>query len=296
MNKLLKFYGVLTTFGMFLIVLMGSIVTKTGSADGCGNSWPLCYGEWLPSEPATSTIIEYSHRVVSAILGLMVIILAVWTWKKIGYIKETKALGILSVFLITFQGLLGAAAVIWGQSSFVLALHFGISLLSLASVFLLTMLVFEADNGSWHIHIAKPWHRTFIALFAYMYFVIYTGALVRHTKASLACTTWPLCQPGEWLPRWDSLAVFHFGHRIAAGLLVVWLFITFIKIAKAYQSNTFLYRSVLLALLLVLLQATTGALVVLTRLNLFITLAHGFFITCLFTILSYLLFQVIRSS
>src|SRR5690606_20775161 len=116
-NKLLKIYSVATTIGMFLILLMGAIVTTTDSGDGCGNSWPLCYGKLLPPQPELETIIEYSHRIVSGFLGIMVIILAIWAWKKLNHIRETKLLAFLSVFLIVFQGLLGAAAVIWGQSS-----------------------------------------------------------------------------------------------------------------------------------------------------------------------------------
>ena len=41
---------------------------------------------------------------------------------------------------------MGAAAVVWGQMPAVLAIHFGISLISFASVILLTCLIFEIDQ------------------------------------------------------------------------------------------------------------------------------------------------------
>ncbi|WP_181833053.1 COX15/CtaA family protein [Bacillus taeanensis] len=296
MNKLLKIYAVLTTLGMFLIVLMGAIVTKTDSGEGCGNSWPLCYGEILPSQPKLETMIEYSHRVVSALLGLMVIILAIWTWRKLKSVRETKLLAFLSVFLIVFQGLLGAAAVIWGQSSFVLALHFGISLLSLASVFLLTLLIFEKERygRAFTPAIPKQWRKQIYALSVYIYIVVYTGALVRHTKSSLACSAWPICNNNEWIPSLTSHAGIQFIHRIAAGLIFIWLLWLFIKSLRA-NLHRVIALSFKWSLAFVAFQVISGAAAVLSRLNLFIALAHGFFIACLFCILSYLLMLAVRS-
>ncbi|MGA9287080.1 MAG: COX15/CtaA family protein, partial [Anaerobacillus sp.] len=172
---------------MLLVLLMGAVVTKTGSGDGCGNSWPLCYGKVLPEAPALETIIELSHRAVSATLGLLVIILAVWSWRKIGHLRETKFLAIASVFLIVFQGLLGAAAVVWGQSDIILASHFGFSLASFASVVLLTILAFEASGTKKTPHVPKRIRFHLYAVTIYSYIVVYTGALVRHTGASMAC-------------------------------------------------------------------------------------------------------------
>lgn len=49
MLKKLKILSVITTIGMLPLLLGGALVTKTGSADGCGDSWPLCEGEFLPA-------------------------------------------------------------------------------------------------------------------------------------------------------------------------------------------------------------------------------------------------------
>ena len=43
------------------------------------------------------TIIELSHRAVSAISLIVVLWLVITTWKNIGYIKEIKPLSIVSV-------------------------------------------------------------------------------------------------------------------------------------------------------------------------------------------------------
>lgn len=291
MNRPLKIYSILTTLGMFLILLMGAIVTTTESGDGCGNSWPLCYGQILPSQLEVETIIEYSHRVVSGILGIMVIILSVWTWKTIGYLRETKLFSFLSIFLIVFQGLLGAAAVVWGQSSAVLALHFGISLLSLAAVFILTVLVFEHDRfGKEHVvPINKSFRIHLYSFSVFLYVVIYSGAFVRHTKSSLACSAWPICNKNEWFPALNTLTGFHFIHRLLALGIFIWLLYLLIKALRTYNHVKLIKYSFITAFGLVILQVISGAAVVLSKLNLFIALAHGFFISCLFVVISYLL-------
>ncbi|MBH9787784.1 heme A synthase, partial [Clostridioides difficile] len=87
-------------------------------------------------------------------------------------------------FLIA-QALIGAAQVLWGQGDFILALHFGISLISFAAVLLLSMIVFEVDRkfDADNVFIGKKlrWHT--IAVTIYSYLVVYTGALVRHTDS-----------------------------------------------------------------------------------------------------------------
>ena len=91
--------------------------------------WPLCHGALIPEFFPIDTIIELSHRAVSALSLLMVLWLVITAWKHIGYIKEIKPLSIISVGFLLLQALIGAAAVIWQQNDYVLALHFGISLI-----------------------------------------------------------------------------------------------------------------------------------------------------------------------
>src|SRR5690625_2869025 len=115
----IKWLSVVSTIGMLFILLGGALVTKTGSGMGCGSSWPLCNGQLFPSEITPELIIEYSHRLVSTVVGVTVLLLAVLSWMVIGHIREVKFLAFLSLFFLILQGLIGAAAVMWGQSDFV---------------------------------------------------------------------------------------------------------------------------------------------------------------------------------
>jgi cytochrome c oxidase assembly protein subunit 15 len=297
LRRSLKWLAVATTIGMIFVLIGGALVTKTGSGMGCGRSWPLCHGKFLPTHITPELLIELAHRLVSGAVGIMVLVLSVWTWKAIGQIRETKFLSFLSFFFLLLQGLIGAAAVKWGQSGFVLAMHFGISLISFAAVFLLTLLIFEIDKkfNADKLIIDKRMGFHIVSLSIYSLVVIYTGALVRHTKSSLVCRDWPLClNDAPALPT-NMYEWVQMGHRAAAGFIFLWIaYITYIAV-KHYKDQKVLYWGWIISFILVCLQVTAGALIIFSRLNLYIALLHAFFITCLFGVLSYFLLLYSRS-
>lgn len=282
---------------MLFVLLGGALVTKTESGMGCGKSWPLCNGEFVPTDITPELVIELAHRLVSGSVGIMVLILSIWTWKVIGHIRETKFLAALSFFFLVLQALIGAAAVVWGQSDFVLALHFGISLISFSAVLLLTLLIFEVDKKfeAEKLVIDKRMKFHITGLTVYSYIVIYTGALVRHTNASLVCKDWPMCTNGASIFPANIYEWVQMGHRAAAGFIFLWIaYVTFIAV-KHYRHQRVLYWGWIISMILVSLQVIAGALIVFTRLNLYIALAHAFFISALFGLFSYLLLLVSRS-
>ncbi len=297
LHKGLKWLAVLTTLGMLFVLLGGALVTKTGSGMGCGRSWPLCEGQLIPSNITIELVIELAHRLVSGSVGIAVLALSIWSWKAIGYKRETKLLSILSFFFLLLQALIGAAAVLWGQSDFILALHFGISLISFAAILLLTLLIFEVDQkfDANDLVINKRMRLHMLGVTLYSYLVVYTGALVRHSHSSLVCKDWPLCvnsSPGLPANKYEWIQM---GHRTAAALIFVWIaFITY-KAIKEHKHQKIIYYGWITAFTLVCLQVLSGAMIIFTRLNIAITLLHSLLISCLFGLLCYLNLLASRS-
>lgn len=56
-----------------LVILWGAWVRISHSGDGCGDHWPLCGGEYLPDLTQKKTWIEYSHRIMSGVYGILVL-------------------------------------------------------------------------------------------------------------------------------------------------------------------------------------------------------------------------------
>lgn len=296
-NRNLKWLAVASTVGMLLILLGGALVTKTDSGMGCGRHWPGCNGQLIPDVITAEVLIEFSHRLVTGAVGILIVALAVWAWKALGHVRETKFLAAISVFFLVAQALIGAAQVKWGQGDFILALHFGISLISFASVLLLTLLVFEIDRkfDTDKIRIGKTLKFHTIGVTLYSYIVIYTGALVRHTESSLVCNDWPLCNNDQFALPSNLYEWVQMGHRAAAGLIFIWILIIAIHVIRNYKDQRAIYWSWIIALILVSCQVITGMLVVLTKLNLYLALMHSLFISLLFGLLCYMILLLSRS-
>src|SRR4030081_166433 len=130
----LRWLAAATTCGMFLVLVMGAAVTNTGSAEGCGRSWPLCNGQFVP-EFTVATAIEYSHRAVTGVEGVLVVALTVAMLARWRADREVVVLAALMLGTLLLQAGLGAGAVLMPQSPFMLATHFGVSLIAFASTF-----------------------------------------------------------------------------------------------------------------------------------------------------------------
>ncbi|MBG0916622.1 heme A synthase [Exiguobacterium sp. SRB7LM] len=288
MHKKLAFFSGFVTLGMMLVLIMGGTVTKTDSGDGCGTDWPLCHGKLIPTNPSVETMIEYSHRVVSGIEGLLIIALAIWTFIAVKHRVDVKIFAFLAFIFMLIQSIIGAGAVIWQQSDAILALHFGISLVSFASLLILTILLFEGERE--HQVVSRRLRSHLYGLSIYTMIVVYTGAYVRHLGATYACVGWPICEQNVWT--FESYV--QMGHRIMAGILV--LYTLYVLYLARKEMNRLIERGMLASLFFILLQVGTGAWIVLGGHATYVPLLHAFLITCYFGILSYLSYHAYRST
>ncbi|PKR78499.1 heme A synthase [Halalkalibacillus sediminis] len=287
-----KVIATLSLISMLFVLIGGALVTKTESGLGCGRSWPLCNGELIPSTITAELVIEFSHRVMSGFAIILILILSYIAWKYYRHIEETKFLIFMSLLFIVIQSLLGAAAVLVEQTSVIKALHFGISLVSFAAVFLLTLIIFNVDEKfhTKQASIPVKIKNQFYSLLVYTLVVVYTGALVRHKQASLVCRDWPFCFNDQALAigSYSLQQWIQMGHRLLAGLLLVWVVLLLIHILKNYRSNRFLVVSWSIAASLIVLQVLLGALVIITLMNVVFALMHALIISLFFALLCYL--------
>lgn len=105
-----------------LVILWGVFLRASKSGDGCGQHWLTCHGEVIPSAPELKTMIEFSHRVTSAIDGLIVIGLMVWAisrWRaaKTEQNRFVRNMAIWSFIFVIIEGLLGAGLVLTGNTA-----------------------------------------------------------------------------------------------------------------------------------------------------------------------------------
>ncbi|MDP3768869.1 MAG: COX15/CtaA family protein, partial [Dehalococcoidia bacterium] len=118
----------------YALVVLGGVVRATDSGDACPD-WPRCHGELLPPLEA-DVLIEFSHRLVASIVGLLVLALAVaaWRWRRDVPVIVWGAT--VAVGLVVAQIILGGMTVLNDLSSSLVTAH-----LALATTLLATLLV-----------------------------------------------------------------------------------------------------------------------------------------------------------
>ena len=249
-------WGVLAFF--IATILWGAVVRATGSGAGCGDHWPLCNGTVMQHSPTLHTMIEFSHRVsAGAIDSILVLALAVWTWRRTvaGHLARW-AIG-TTILLTVTEGALGAVLVKMGLTADsrsplrapVEALHFSNTLLLLAALTLVAHFLgrragFLRDT----VRIAMPF--VGIASLVVVLIVGVTGSL-----AALGDTLFPpsslsaafaqdFSSTSEWLVRW------RWTHPTVAFLACVFLIWLLVRAAqrRSHWDNRTLSATVLILL------------------------------------------------
>ncbi|TVY08519.1 COX15/CtaA family protein [Paenibacillus cremeus] len=298
-HRWLKRFSFASMIGMFLILLMGALVTKTESGRGCGEDWPLCNGKFIPAYTIES-LIEYSHRFVVGVVSMILLatMILVFLFSKR---KDAKWYVSGAMFFTLLQALLGALAVVMPQSSAILALHFGFSLLSFAFTLLLALVYTRFGEAMQHgdgTNISKGVRMAVWGILLYSYVVVYLGAFVRHTQSTGGCIGWPLCN-GEVIPEMTGATSIVFTHRLAAALLGLVLLMLFMVVRTQARPGSSLYEAAKWSLILVVLQILSGGFVTLALghdIYLLASLLHTLLISCLFGMLSFLSITTLRTS
>lgn len=138
-----------------LVILWGAFVRATGSGAGCGSHWPLCNGEVIPRAPILETIIEFSHRLTSGVLMLMVLGMTFFAFRLYpkGHIVRVGA--VLSIVFVIIEALFGAALVLFelvaDNSSMARAVAMSIHLINT-----LLLVAFVTLTGMWARGVTRP--------------------------------------------------------------------------------------------------------------------------------------------
>src|SRR5882757_2868031 len=141
MRSLTRFASLTLAYNI-AVILWGAHVRATGSGAGCGNRWPLCNGTVLPRTPQAQTIIEFTHRLTSALAVVLVFSLLVWCWRKTSKGDWVRYSSLLAILFLFNEALLGALLVLFEHvaqdrshgRALLLCAHFGNTLLLLGAL------------------------------------------------------------------------------------------------------------------------------------------------------------------
>ena len=132
-------FAVGTLAATFLLLILGGLVSGTGSSLACPD-WPTCYGSFAP-EMTGGVEYEHTHRVVATMVGVLTLALATLLWRRREEDRVLFRLGLAAAFLVVFQGVLGGITVLFGLPTALSAMHLATAMGFFA---LLTVIVFRA--------------------------------------------------------------------------------------------------------------------------------------------------------
>jgi heme o synthase len=261
-----------TVATVFLLVTIGVVVRATDSGEACPN-WPGCFpGQFLPGLNADGHVwIEWIHRTVAALIGLLVLGMAVVAvldhrerrsiiWPSIG-----------AVVLVGFQAWLGQETVRLGNSGPSVTAHLA------AAMALVGLLVYLLVRGWYPSRISGrggSQRFTLLATFAAAatFALLLFGSNVTAQSAALVFPDWPLMngsiQPiGANTPQY--LAVLygaHELHRYVAAVVFLILIAVAVAAWRSRRSRPSIARLAIAIVVLYIVQIVVGALQIATAL------------------------------
>lgn len=141
-------FSAMTMGATLLLLIAGGLVTSTGSGLAVPD-WPLSYGTLFP--PMVGGIrFEHTHRLIAALVALMIVALTVWLWR-VESRRWVRWIGASALLAVIIQAVLGGLTVLWGLPLPVSVAHAclgQIVLCLLACVMLATSPKWEALSAS----------------------------------------------------------------------------------------------------------------------------------------------------
>ncbi len=244
-----------TVVATFLLVILGGLVRVSDSGLGCGpggsgfHGWPLCQGDVVPGADL-NTVVEYSHRTVASLVGLLTLSLFVLALRRYRDHRGIVRASGLAFGGVVAEGLLGALTVEKNLEEELVAAHLGLAMLILG----LAMWIWRTSRAEKPSEEGFGLRRLAITTQVFVWMTVVAGGYMAGTQhygrpdyqlgdgAHHACgREFPTCN-GGFLPFGDARLVdIHLTHRVfmyITCVLVVWLAVAALRRGAAALSRT----------------------------------------------------------
>jgi heme A synthase len=220
------------TLGIALTHLVfGAIVRISGSGMGCGDHWPKCYGHWFPPFDQPTLIIEWSHRLLAALLITAVVALAAFAFTRrshpaVGGKGGVLRAALLAATTVVVTAFFGAITVWLGNVWWATLVHWFLAAILLAA--LAAAVIRGGGLGGRSVLSEKGSLRAARGAMAAaglaLVVLMFGGMTAKYPGASGACPSFPLCgvslsHPAQHVQMTHRILAFHlFFHEL--GLMI----------------------------------------------------------------------------
>ena len=265
----MRHFSVLVAASTLILILAGGLVTSTGSGLAVPD-WPNTYGWFMFTFPLDKMVggifYEHGHRLIASTVGFLILVQAVWLWRREPRAWVTR-LGFIALGAVIVQGILGGITVLWFLPDPVSISHAGLAQIVLC----LTVAIALVTSRGWlesyaHRGGVAPDDRTLqkiaIATTALIYTQIIIGATMRHTNSGLAIPDFPWAFGQLVPPEWNAKIAIHYAHRAGALVVSIMILATTLHVFAHERSRRELVGPSVLLLVLLAVQVMLGAFVI----------------------------------
>jgi heme A synthase len=245
--------ALVTAIFAYLQIALGGLVRVSGSGLGCPD-WPLCHGRpYPPADP--HAIIEYSHRAVGSVTGILIIATVVLAWAVFRTRRPIVAwLASASLIGVVGEGVLGGVVVANELSPWLVVVHLGLAMMILG--FLVATAVMAAPPSPGVPD--RDFRRLMAVVTGLTYVLLLTGSTVVASNADRGCQTWPLCG-GGLAPDFsgaNAYTMLHRGAVLVIGILIVYVLVSAVR---RWGTQSGIGRSAAATMLVFAVQIAVGA-------------------------------------
>ncbi len=260
-----------TTLATYFAIFMGGLVRVSGAGLGCPD-WPKCFGRWFPPtnisqlppniDPSlfnmTLAWIEYINRLAGVVLGLLILVMALWAIKSYRKIPRILIPSIIAALLVAFQGWQGGQVVTSELRQLYVSIHMGLAFIIVSIMIYITQQAYYVDSPDDEKGATYP---KGISLYIVILWVLTMVQVIMGTEIRSLLEyipkRFPLLPSSEWLGKTGAIVYIHtlLGVSIAVG---AWQTAT--KIFKESTAPSAIVRTGARGImLLALLQVLVGA-------------------------------------
>ncbi len=138
----LKYLALSSLVVLYSLMFLGGYVSAAGLGLTCPE-WPLCPDGLMPGE---AYLVEWTHRLVAAVAGAMIVATAVCSWFNRNSYRTIRVTSVTAAALVVVQITLGAVVIDTLLHAVLVAIHLGIGILLFAMMLLTTLFAFRIDR------------------------------------------------------------------------------------------------------------------------------------------------------
>ena len=245
------------------LVVVGVIVRATESGMGCPD-WPLCYGQLIPPLDDYKAWLEWVHRTIAAMIGLIALALVAAAFRSLSGRRSLQGASVALLALVIFQAWLGRQTVLESNSGVSVTAHLATAMAFLGlQVWVLARSGYPEQIGS--LLRARGAVVAPIIAAGAVYALLLFGSNVTGTDTGLLYPDWPL-MGGTAFPPITATSSPQVVHRYATAIVGLILVSAFWIVRREEGSPRRTRRLLAAALGLFAVQCVIGALQIFTKL------------------------------